>query len=90
MDKEDLQNRLHKYMSLICGKDNVDTVFAIDVSDDKFIIGYEKDGVRQVSRITRQIAICLAADLNYYMVRHKKEFEAEMNKNKKVKRCRTR
>lgn len=73
MDNAYLQDNLYKYMSLICGEENSKTVFAVDAGDNKFVIGYEKDGVRQVSRVTRQIAICLVMGLNNYKAMHHEE-----------------
>lgn len=81
MDSEYLQNALWKYMRLICGEDNKKTVFAVEVGD-KFVIGYEINGVRHVSRITRQIAICLAMGLNTYMTLHQEKIKPKRIRTK--------
>lgn len=70
MDNDYLENGLYTYATLLAGE-NSKTAFALYVGGGKFILGYEIKGVRQVSRITRQLAIALVMSLNTYKVMHK-------------------
>lgn len=84
MDSAYLQDKLHKLMLLIAPEDCKKTVFSLDANDNKFVFGYEKDGVRQINRVTKQVAILIAMDVNYLM-NHKQE-----PKRTRTKRVRTR
>lgn len=71
MDNDYLENGLYTYATLLAGKGNEKTAFALYAGGGKFVLGYEVKGVRQVSRITRQLAIALVMGLNTYRVLRK-------------------
>ena len=67
MDKKYLIEHLTKLTKVICGKENVDTVFAQRLKSGRFEFGYEKEGKEFKNIVTKQVAIILSLDVNRYL-----------------------
>ena len=69
MDKKYLIEHLTKLTKVICGKENVDTVFAQRLKSGRYEFGYE-DKVKKeykTNTVTKQVAIILSCDVNRYL-----------------------
>jgi len=67
MDKKYLIEHLTKLTKVICGKENMDTVFAKRLKSGRYAFGYEKNGEEIKNIITKQIAIILSCDMFRYL-----------------------